>query len=235
MVEIYQTPDFNKAELIRISLNNNGIETYFKDEKTNQLFPHFSYAIGGIKIFVHTDDFNEASKVLEEEFGIIISSPDKVEGYESSFYSITKNLPFINKLSPQLQLVVLSVIITLVIGFLLFTYLIPTTVEKLKTTKWCIVEIINNNEKISSHTTGLKVMDGCSEKITFYGRNAINLPGFDSPSVTANWEFIGDSIRIFDATDLIEVYNGMFSLKIKPSGDLHLESKDLFIYCTPYL
>lgn len=55
------------AHLLRIELENEGIESFIFDEHTVTMNPLYSYAIGGIKVKVFRKDAETAKKVLFPE------------------------------------------------------------------------------------------------------------------------------------------------------------------------
>ena len=55
-----------EAQLIKSKLDSEGIKTMLMDEKTIDSDPLISQAIGGVKLLVHNDDIEKASKVYNQ-------------------------------------------------------------------------------------------------------------------------------------------------------------------------
>lgn len=55
-----------EAQLIKVKLDSEGIETMLMDEKTIDSDPSISPAIGGVKLLVLNDDLEKASKIYNE-------------------------------------------------------------------------------------------------------------------------------------------------------------------------
>ncbi len=72
----FQTPE--EAHLFRSFLEAREIPAYVFDEHMVQLCWHYSNAIGGVRVVVSGDDFEEASQALEEYRGAIRSGPSMV-------------------------------------------------------------------------------------------------------------------------------------------------------------
>ena len=56
--------NYISASLTLARLDEEGITCYLKDEYTVTIDPILSNAVGGIKLMVHPDDFEEASKLI---------------------------------------------------------------------------------------------------------------------------------------------------------------------------
>ena len=52
------------ANLLKLSLENEGIETYIFDENTINIDPLISYAIGGVKVMIKESDLEYVRKVV---------------------------------------------------------------------------------------------------------------------------------------------------------------------------
>ena len=57
----------HEADMIKAMLSAHDIEVFLPDEATTQALPIYSNAVGGIRILVKDDDFEEALKVIGEE------------------------------------------------------------------------------------------------------------------------------------------------------------------------
>ena len=54
------------AHLLKIELENEGIECYIYDEHTVTVFPLYSNAVGGIKLYVKNEDAEMAKQILSQ-------------------------------------------------------------------------------------------------------------------------------------------------------------------------
>ena len=56
----------HEMSIVRSKLESEGIETLTKDEETLQAVTGFTYAIGGVKIFVQEKDLLKAQEILTQ-------------------------------------------------------------------------------------------------------------------------------------------------------------------------
>jgi hypothetical protein len=55
-----------EAQITKTRLDSEGIKTMLADEKTIDTDPLISNAIGGVKLFVHNDDFDKAIEIYNQ-------------------------------------------------------------------------------------------------------------------------------------------------------------------------
>ena len=117
---IAKTSNVSEAHLIQNALAQHDIEVYLKDEYSIQALPSMSNAIGGVKVIVRDEDYEKAEEVLTMLGFQTFNPKEEPQGYESIIFNFTKDIPFIGKLAPMMQvLVFLSVIVTVVLLLLM--------------------------------------------------------------------------------------------------------------------
>ena len=109
-----------QAHMVQGYLESEGIETMLKDELTAQVNTMSSYALGGVKVMVREEDYENAQQILQKG-GYLI--PEKESKIEIVYYANTinkKQCPFCHsdnigkKKSPD----VITLIISFVLGML---------------------------------------------------------------------------------------------------------------------
>jgi hypothetical protein len=64
----------HEAHLAQLYLNSEGVETMLKDEMTVQVYGFYSNAIGGVKLMVQKNDYEQALALLQSG-GYVIDQP----------------------------------------------------------------------------------------------------------------------------------------------------------------
>ena len=117
---IAKSSNVNEAHLMQTALAQHDIDAYLKDEYSVQTLPSMSNAIGGVKVIVRDEDAQQAEEILTMLGFQTFNPKEEVQGYESIIFNFTKDIPFIGKLSPLLQVMVfLSVIVTVLLLLLM--------------------------------------------------------------------------------------------------------------------
>ncbi len=117
---IAKSSNVNEAHLMQTALAQHDIDAYLKDEYSVQTLPSMSNAIGGVKVIVRDEDAQKAEEILTMLGFQTFNPKEEVHGYESIIFNFTKDIPFIGKLSPLLQVMVfLSVIVTVLLLLLM--------------------------------------------------------------------------------------------------------------------
>ena len=103
----------HEAHLDQILLQNEGIDTFLKDEFTNQIDNFMSNAIGGVKLQVQKKDVVRAQQILS------IQAFDSTERQDSSFVSsviiLANKIPYVRHLKPEPKIgITLGIIVTVI-------------------------------------------------------------------------------------------------------------------------
>lgn len=105
----------SKAYLANAYLNANGMETLLKDEMTVQTKNFNSMAVGGIKIQVKEEDYEQAYSLLIEG-GYIVEEAKRVNSpLVNRFDRLTATIPVIQKLNLETKLLAAVGIVIIVI------------------------------------------------------------------------------------------------------------------------
>lgn len=62
ILRTYNNPIDAEIDLAR--LQDEELRVYMRDSNMSNLMPHYALAVGGIKIFIHKDDFEKGSEVI---------------------------------------------------------------------------------------------------------------------------------------------------------------------------
>jgi len=104
---------------LKVSLENNGIQCFIKDEHTIQANPLLANAIGGVKLQVLEEDVEKASELLKE-----LGYEDKTEykdeaRFVNRFDEVTANIPILKRFKPLARFFILLVLLAVLLKFLL--------------------------------------------------------------------------------------------------------------------
>jgi hypothetical protein len=104
---------------LKISLENNGIQCFIKDEHTIQANPLLANAIGGVKLQVLEEDVQKAVELLKE-----LGYEDKTEykdqaRFVNRFDKITAHIPILKRFSLLVRFFILLVLLAILLKFLL--------------------------------------------------------------------------------------------------------------------
>ena len=110
---IAKPSNVNEAHLMQTALAQHNIDAQLKDEYSVQTMPYLSNAIGGVKVIVRDDDYAKAEEILTMLGFQTYNPKEEPQGYESIIFNFTKDIPFIGKFSPIIQVMIfLSIIVT---------------------------------------------------------------------------------------------------------------------------
>lgn len=109
-----------QAHMVQGYLESEGIETMLKDELTAQVNTMSSYALGGVKVMVREEDYENAQQILQKGGYLIPEKESKIEIVYDANTINKKQCPFCHsenigkKKSPD----VITLIISLILGML---------------------------------------------------------------------------------------------------------------------
>jgi hypothetical protein len=111
----------------------------------------------------------------------------------------------------------LIMLATTVLAIILYYNTTKKTIEShLLDHRWCVENLVHDNEKISLKTIGLTIsFNDCPEDISFKENNSLILPGINTQHVDASWEYLNDRIVIFDSENFKDLFNGEYQWKIQ--------------------
>ncbi len=119
----------HEAHLAQLYLNSEGIETMLKDEFTVQVYGFYSNAIGGVKLMVNENEYEQALALLQSG-GYVVNHPvaDRILQVPVVAKADRKHCPFcksdnieINK-EPNIVMVILYLIIGAIFPFFKSSY-----------------------------------------------------------------------------------------------------------------
>ena len=203
----------HEAYVAKGLLESNGIEVLLKDEMTTQVYNFYSNAIGGVKIQVKKSDVEGAKKILKEG-GYFEETLDEPYKFVVKIDELTAKIPIIGKQFLIARMMILITVIlssAFIVGYIVT---IPTTEELLVDENWKVEEVIYDGKSYEPVTFGLQLTHYVKGNVVFMESGRVNLPGFNTEYIYANWKWYGDYIVISDATDFGFVYNGTYSVDV---------------------
>lgn len=235
LITIATFSNYLQAAPFKSKLENEGIACFLMDEYTSTIAPHMEAAIGGIKLQVSKNDFNEARKILQDS-GYVFNDEYQFPVFWKHFDNLTKNLPVIGRKSIFIRFHILS-IITVFTAISTLVYLNqPTTKELLTEKDWCINSFTNNGKELHPYSTGVKLIlnngQNCIEKIHLGRGGYAEFPGFNTFAVRGRWHLDEekDSIFISGVDTFKDLYEGWYDFELN-GNQLILESENTLIYC----
>lgn len=119
-----------------------------------------------------------------------------------------------DKISVKHRFIIAGVFLLPVIVWFYFA-VAPRTDERLMERRWCVSEMISDGKSFYPHTVHDGVVqlvwEGCEEQIVFDA--AVELPGFNSPKIFAQWYMDDDSLVISWTGEHAEIYNGKYEVE----------------------
>lgn len=111
-------------QMVKVYLESRGVPCFAQDELTVQVNQFFSPAVGGVKLQVAEEDFEQAKQLLEEA-GYLSEKDDLLKERESKIAKLdksTSSIPLIG--SWRLEYRLLTLVLTFVTLVLLAVYLL---------------------------------------------------------------------------------------------------------------
>jgi len=107
----------NQAHMVQGYLESEGIDTMLKDELTTQVNNFYSNALGGVKVLVRDEDYENTQLILQKGGYLNPEKESKIEIVYSDSTTNKKLCPFCrseniaNKKSPDVMMLIVSLIL----------------------------------------------------------------------------------------------------------------------------
>ncbi len=108
-----------QAQMAKSYLNANNIDVFLKDELTIQSDMLLSNAIGGVKVQVLEEDYEDAKNLLIEGGFIKEKINQEQSEFTKEFDKNTKSLPFLNNTSLEIRILAIAGIFILLISIVI--------------------------------------------------------------------------------------------------------------------
>ena len=118
MVEIARFQFNTDAQALMALLRSEGIDCYLRNETSNQVFAGY-VDIGGVRIEILETEVEHAIQVMKNG-GYEIPEEDEVPEAIQVVGGWSKNIPWLNALSFEKQLIVLFVVVAVFLGLLIY-------------------------------------------------------------------------------------------------------------------
>ena len=202
--------------LVEARFQDEEIRYWLLDEHAHTV-THIGAGLGGVRMQVEQDNVGRAQLLLLE-MGIHADEPDAPSLLVERLDRVTHNIPGIGQWSLLARLVTLSVVIGLVLSLAFHWSFRKSTEELLVGSTWCLTLLEQDELPVSvasEEGSGSSfAYSGCEESISFSRNGTVQLPGLNTPMVSATWEVDGDRILITDADTLSEFYEGVYSFHV---------------------
>jgi hypothetical protein len=221
--------------IFRGRLESEGIECFVKDEFTVQVNNLLSNAIGGIKLQVKNSDVNKAIAILKDG-GYKNEEAAVPSKFWVSIDNFTTKVPLLKKAKIEVRFLILSAIILILLSGGITLLITPSKLKSLTETSWCLDRVSHDGKSYTPHTIvdGLKLnmisYGYCDERIVFGKNGTIDLPGFDSNSISGNWTWENDVVSISQVGQFPKLLEGNYKIELDLNR-LTLISDKTVIYC----
>lgn len=217
--------------VIKGRLESDGIDCLVKDELTVQVYGLYSNAIGGIKLQVKEADIPRAKKLLIEG-GYIKEEQNPSVNFWVSMGRITRKVPFLNKVRPELRFIILSGVLCFSLVWLVFKATTPSTLEYLTKYSWCLERLVYEGNEFVPNSIGLKLfaMGSCKEHIRFRANGSVDFPGFNSQMFSGQWTLNEGLLDVLQVENYPQVFMGEYKIDIN-GNTMILVSETTTIYC----
>jgi len=114
----------SEAHMVQGYLESEGIETILKDELTTQVNNLYSNAVGGVKVMVREEDYENAQQILKKGGYLNPEKPQKIELVNLTATTEKKQCPFCHsenigkKKTPDVITLIISIILGLIFPFI---------------------------------------------------------------------------------------------------------------------
>jgi len=129
---------------------------------------------------------------------------------------------------------IMVVVVILLIGVLIYLFVVPSNADKLSKTPWCVSSIYYKGRLIQPKTLHALYMvrkDGkipCLENISFDKDGNVELPGINSRAIDGEWQIDSNKNLQLNVDTLQYIFQGAYVIYI--NGDkLVLRSKSTII------
>jgi hypothetical protein len=223
----------HEMEVVRGHLESEGIECFVDDELTAQVNPFYSNAIGGVKLKIKVSDLLSAREILKES-GYLEAEPNSANGIFNQFDLLSSKIPLVGQIRWEFRLLFIVALITIPAIIIVYLITLPTTLERLTQSIWCVNSISVNGREYKPKTYSMIKLVGagvCDEAISFRESGGVYLPGFKSYRALGRWQLNKGGLRIFGTDTFSNVYDGVYQLDFI-NDQLILKSPKSTIYCT---
>jgi len=107
----------HEVGIAKSKLESENIEVLLKDENIVQAHPFSAQAIGGIKLFVKEENFDEAFQIMKD-MGHVNEEKDHGNEFLKYLEKLTTHVPIIGKVQVGLRLVILMGSLIIAIGII---------------------------------------------------------------------------------------------------------------------
>jgi hypothetical protein len=184
------------AQLIRSILEMEGIDASIPDEYTTDVAPFYSQAIGGIRVLVAAQDFDQAHSILTEN-GYLKAESTRENKVLNWINKKTLKLPIIKHWRSEVLIfsfviVVLALIITPIV-FLSQ----PTFKEQIISQNWCLTKATFKGEDLRVISSQFRItLNTCEHLVNFYTSGKFDIPKFEGAAPIVSWGEYGKGIYV---------------------------------------
>ncbi len=222
----------SEAAILRARLEGEGIECFLQNELTLQVQPFYSNAVGGVQLQVREKDLEAALEILKDG-GYVTESKIDESKWLDAFDKFSTRIPLLKKLPVLSRLIILIVVMAAIIISVILYFKLPSTYEKLTMHGWCLDYLTYQDKDYVPNTLQnmrLLMEGACYESISFRESGMIELPGFNSRSVTGKWQFDQGLLSISGVDTFGFILNGAYKVDFNYDG-LTLESEKTILQC----
>jgi hypothetical protein len=184
------------AQLIRSILEMEGIDASIPDEYTADVAPFYSQAIGGIRIQVTAEDFDQAYSILTEN-GYLKAEPTAENKVLKWINQKTLQLPLIKHWRSEVRILIFSItVLALIITPIVYMNQ-PSLKEQLSSGIWCLTKVTHKGKNLRVVNSDLQITDYSGNyMVSFYKFGRFSIPQFEDAAPIVSWGEFGKGIYV---------------------------------------
>jgi hypothetical protein len=184
------------AQLIRSILEMEGIDASIPDEYTTDVAPFYSQAIGGIRVLVAAQDFNQAHSILTEN-GYLKAESTRENKVLNWINKKTLKLPIIKHWRSEVRILSFVIaVLALIITPIVFLSQ-PTFKEQIICHIWCLTKATFKGKDLRVINSQFKItLNTCEHLVNFYTSGKFDIPKFEGAAPIVSWGEYGKGIYV---------------------------------------
>jgi hypothetical protein len=184
------------AQLIRSTLEMEGIEVSIPDEYTTDVAPFCAQAIGGIRIQVTAEDFDQAHNILTEN-GYLKAESTAENKVLKWINQKTLQLPIIKYWRSEVRILSFVIVILALIITPLVFFSQPTFKEQISSKNWCLTKATFKGKDLRVISSQFRItLNTCEHLVNFYTSGKFDVPKFEDAAPIVSWGEFGKGIYV---------------------------------------
>jgi hypothetical protein len=221
-----------ELDMVRVRLEDEGIECLVPDEFTVIMNPLYSNAVGGVRLQVRESDIERAKEVLIH-YGYIKTETEQETARESAWLKIGSTWPILKSFKAEVRISFIALTIVFAIIALAYWIIVPSTEERLMENTWCIRNLNYLKEEFAyDYKSPFYIAEYgyCSQHLEFNKDGTVELSNYFVSHFKGRWEIDGGELIISNVNSYDTIFNGSYEVDLDREN-LNLTSKNTGIVC----